>query len=137
MTPSGRVIARKYDKKIRQISSMLEQQRIAKSKACEYRIGGAILGFIVSLPYIWAVLQMFQIQDGGNFVIGYVIGIVVVIFVGYLSGFSQGLTQFSIACPSCHHKFILSPVGGHCPACTIELYIADREDCKRKEKLIF
>lgn len=62
LMPSGRVFARKYDKKTLQISSTLEQRKIAKSKAYEYGIGGAILGFIVSLPSVWAALQILQIQ---------------------------------------------------------------------------
>ena len=119
-----------------QLSSSLpktpEQQKIAKSKAYEYGIAGAVLGFIISLPSVWAALQMLQIQGGGDFTMGYVIGIGVVVFIGYLSGFSQGLTQFGIACPNCDHQFILPGSGGNCPACSTGLYIDELGDCQVK-----
>jgi hypothetical protein len=107
-----------------------EQQKIAKSKAYEYGIAGAVLGFIISLPSVWAALQMLQLQGGGDFAMGYIIGIGVVVFIGYLSGFSQGLTQFEVNCPGCEHKFILLASGGDCPACNGRLYLDDRGDCK-------
>lgn len=107
-----------------------EQQKIAKSKAYEYGIAGAVLGFIISLPSVWAALQMLQLQGGSDFAMGYVIGIGVVVFIGYLSGFSQGLTQFEVNCPGCKHKFVLSASGGNCPACNAGLYLDDRGDCQ-------
>jgi hypothetical protein len=107
-----------------------EQQKISKSKACEYGIAGAVLGFIISLPSVWAAFQMLQLQGGSNFSMGYIIGIGVVVFIGYLSGFSQGLTQFEVNCPGCEHKFILSASGDNCLACNARLYLDDRGDCK-------
>ena len=107
-----------------------EQQKIAKSKAYEYGISGAILGFVISLPSVWAAFQMLQIQGGSNFTMGYVIGTGVVVFIGYLSGFSQGLTQFEVNCLECGHKFILSASSGNCPACNAGLYIDNLGDCK-------
>jgi len=117
-----------------QLSSSLpktpEQQKIAKSKAYEYGIAGAVLGLIISLPSVWAALQMLQIEGGGDFTMGYVIGIGVVVFIGYLSGFSQGSIQFGVDCPNCEHKFILSGSGGNCPACNAGLYIDERGNCQ-------
>lgn len=73
---------------------------------------------------------MFQLQGGGDFIIGYVIGIGVVVFIGYLSGFGQGLTQFEVNCASCKHKFILPASGSNCPACNAGLYLDERGDCQ-------
>lgn len=109
-----------------------QQEKIAKSKALEYGIAGAVFGLIISFPSVWAAFQMFQIQGGGNFTTGYVIGICVVVFIGYLSGFSQGFIQFGVKCPSCNHNFILSASGGNCPACSTGLYIDERGDCQVK-----
>jgi len=109
-----------------------QQEKIAKSKALEYGIAGAVFGLIISFPSVWAAFQMFQIQGGGNFTTGYVIGICVVVFIGYLSGFSQGFIQFGVKCPSCSHNFILSASGGNCPACSTGLYINERGDCQVK-----
>ncbi|WP_068820453.1 hypothetical protein [Phormidesmis priestleyi] len=110
-----------------------EQQKISKSMAYEYGIGGAILGLLFSLPSVWAALKMFQIEGGGDFVMIYVIGIGVVVLVGYLSGFGQGLTQFGIACSQCSHKFVLPVSGGNCPACSTGLYIDGLGDCQVKK----
>jgi hypothetical protein len=111
-------------------SNTSQQQKIAKSKAYEYGIAGAILGFIISLPSVWAALQMLKLQGGGDFSMGYIIGIGVVVFIGYLSGFGQGLTQFDVNCPQCDHKFILLASGGNCPACNAGLYLDNQGDCQ-------
>ena len=120
-----------------QLSSSLpqtpEQQKISRSKAYEYGIGGAIFGLIVSLPSVWAAFQMLQIQGGGGFSTGYIIGVCVVVFIGYLSGFSQGLTQFSVDCPNCEHKFILSSSNPNCPACSAGLYVDEHGNCQMKQ----
>lgn len=108
------------------------QKKIAKSKAYEYAISGAVLGFIISLPSVWAAIQMLQLQGGGDFFMTYIIGIIVVVFISYLSGFGQGFNQFDVNCPHCSHKFILSDPGGNCPACGTGLYIDTDGDCRVK-----
>ncbi|MEM9925381.1 MAG: hypothetical protein AAF915_16785 [Cyanobacteria bacterium P01_D01_bin.50] len=106
-----------------------EQQKIEKSQAYEYGFAGAVLGLLISFPSVWAALQMFQIQGGGSFGIGYIIGIAVIVLIGFISGFSQGLNLFNVKCPDCNHNFVLSNVGGNCPACNQGLYINQNGDC--------
>lgn len=104
-----------------------QQERIAKSKATELGIGGAIVGVIISLPMLWTAFQMPAMFGLGPM---YFIGVGVVIAFGYLSGFSQGLNMFAVQCPACSHSFSLSGDGGDCPACRERLFIDDRGNCK-------
>lgn len=105
-----------------------QQERIAKSKAYELGIGGAIVGLLISLPMIWTAFQMPAMFGLGPM---YFIGVGAVIAIGYLSGFSQGLKLFEVQCPVCFHTFDLSGDGGECPACRERLFIDDRGDCKK------
>lgn len=103
-----------------------QQERIAKSKAMEFGIGGAIGGAFISLPMIWAAFQM-----PSGLGLGYFIGVGVVVTIGYLSGFGQGVNLFDVHCPSCSHAFALSGDGGECPACRDKLFIDDRGNCQK------
>ena len=132
-TSRGKAFANKYNKNVAQQNHLTPQQRkIARSQAYASGISGAIVGLIISLPSVWAALQMLNIAGGGDFFWGYLIGIMVVAFVGYLSGFGQGLQQFQVSCVNCNHKFILQDPGGNCPACGTGLYLDENGECKKK-----
>jgi hypothetical protein len=132
-TPSGKTFTRKYNQYSAEKAYLTpEQRKIARSQAYTFGISGAVIGLIISLPSVWAALQMFNLAGGGSFALGYVIGITVVVFIGYLSGFGQGMRQFQVSCNNCSHKFILQDSGGNCPACGTGLYIDENGECKKK-----
>jgi len=129
-TPSGKSFARKYNKDIAEKAYLTpEQKKLEKSRAAEFGLSGAVMGFIISIPSMWATLQMLNLSGGGSFAIGYIIGIVVIVFVGYVSGYSQGAIRFQVTCPNCRHKFEMF-ASASCPACGTGLYIDENGNCK-------
>lgn len=108
-----------------------ERQRLGKSQAKALGAGGAVVGFLISIPSIYFFIQVSNMPGGdGSLETMIVLGIVVCVVIGWLSGYGSGMNQFKANCPACGHTNTIGPNGVICPACSNGLYIDNFGNCQ-------